>query len=206
MRQPRRSNEERREQSTEQVLAAALQRFVADGYERTSIDGIARQAGLTKGAIYFYFRGKVALLEALLKTSEALYADIFTTMRGSAEDAPAQLGLFADWCATAGAENKDLLLLPILVSLEFAGRDDAIEQQVRGMYDRYHREMERVVREGQAAGTFDNELAPAERAAALVALTDGMLLEWHRFGDRLNGRSLARSARAQMLGGVLKAP
>jgi TetR/AcrR family acrAB operon transcriptional repressor len=53
----RRSNRDRREQSTEQVLAAALKLFVSNGYTATSIDDIATEAGLTKGAVYFYFRG-----------------------------------------------------------------------------------------------------------------------------------------------------
>ena len=57
----RRSNQERREQSTEQVLDSALNLFVSNGYGATSIDDIARRAGLTKGAVYFYFKGKSAL-------------------------------------------------------------------------------------------------------------------------------------------------
>ena len=65
----RRSNQERREQSTEQVLAAALKQFVTRGYHSTSIDDIARAAGLTKGAVYFYFKGKSALLLELLSFS-----------------------------------------------------------------------------------------------------------------------------------------
>ena len=66
----RRSNQERREQSTEQVLAAALEQFVTRGYQSTSIDDIARAAGLTKGAVYFYFKGKSALLLELLSQSK----------------------------------------------------------------------------------------------------------------------------------------
>ena len=66
MQPARRSNEERREQSVQHVLAAALQLFVSQGYENATIDAIAAKAGLTKGAVYFYFKGKVALLHALL--------------------------------------------------------------------------------------------------------------------------------------------
>jgi hypothetical protein len=111
--------------------------------------------------------------------------------------------MFVDWCAEVGAANKESLLLPILVSLEFYGRDESIEQHVRDMYNRYHDQMERVTRLGQERGDFDDSLAPHERAAVLVALTDGMLLEWYRFGDRLNGSTLARNARAQIFDGIL---
>ena len=83
MQPARRSNEERREHSIQQVLAAALRLFVSKGYENATIDTIAAEAGLTKGAVYFYFKGKAALLHALLDDAEELYADIFTQLKTS---------------------------------------------------------------------------------------------------------------------------
>ncbi len=198
----RRSNEERREQSVQQVLSAALQLFVSQGYENATIDAIAAKAGLTKGAVYFYFKGKAALLHALLDEAEALYADIFTRMRASPDGPVEQLRMFVDWCAATGAKNQELLVLPILVSLQALGRDPTIAAHVGRMYDRYHAEMSRIATEGQALGVFDDKVAIRERAAVLVALTDGMLLEWYRFADVLDGRALAESAKAQILHGL----
>ena len=122
----RRSNQERREQSTEQVLASALKQFVTRGYGATSIDDIAGDAGLTKGAVYFYFKGKAALLLELLAQSRALYEAIFTGMRESASPAGEQLEMFVEWAARVGVKNNELLLLPILMSLEFQDKDPAV--------------------------------------------------------------------------------
>lgn len=202
----RRSNQERREQSTEQVLESALKLFVCDGYGSTSIDDIARAAKLTKGAVYFYFKGKSALLLELLGQSSRLYDAVFTRMRDSGLTATEQLNIFVDWWAEVGVENKELLLLPILMSLEFFGRDEEVERCVQSMYQRYHDEIERVTALGQSTGEFDSSLSPHERAAVLVAFTDGMLLEWYRFSDRLDGGILARSARAQIFDGLRPAP
>jgi AcrR family transcriptional regulator len=44
--------------SKERILAAALALFGERGYMATSIDDIAGRAGLTKGAVYYYFRDK----------------------------------------------------------------------------------------------------------------------------------------------------
>ena len=101
----RRSNQERRERSTEQVLAAALGLFVTRGYGATSIDDIARQAGLTKGAVYFYFKGKSALLLDLLAQSTALYTGIFEQMRESEVAAGSQLEMFVEWAAGVGVQH-----------------------------------------------------------------------------------------------------
>ncbi len=135
----RRSNRERREQSTELVLEAALRRFVERGYRATSIDDIARDAGLTKGAVYFYFKGKAALLLELLDQSQRLYTDIFERMDQSGVGAGAQLEMFVEWAARVGVKNKELLLLPILMSLEFNGQDESVEQALNHFYDRYTR-------------------------------------------------------------------
>lgn len=200
----RRSNQERREQSTEQVLAAALTQFVTRGYHSTSIDDIARAAGLTKGAVYFYFKGKSALLLELLSRSSVLYTTVFREMNDSGEGAARQLEMFVEWAARVGAQNSDLLLLPILMSLEFNNRDAQVEQALNRLYDRYHDEMERVVVLGQETGEFDDSLSPREEAAVLVAFTDGMLLEWIRRSKRLDGARLVQSAKALISGGLRK--
>jgi AcrR family transcriptional regulator len=200
----RRSNQERREHSTEQVLAAALGLFVTRGYGATSIDDIARQAELTKGAVYFYFKGKSALLLELLAQSNALYTGIFEKMRGSGAPAGGQLEMFVEWAAGVGAKNNELLLLPILMSLEFYGQDQAVAESLDRLYDKYHEEMERVVKLGQDQGEFNESLAPREEAAVLVAFTDGMLLEWIRRSRRLDGRRLVHSAKALIAGGLRK--
>ena len=106
MQPARRTNEERREHSIQQVLSAALQLFVSKGYENATIDTIAAAAGLTKGAVYFYFKGKAALLHALLDDAEQLYADIFAELKSSGVGPAEQLEMFVDWCAETGAEIR----------------------------------------------------------------------------------------------------
>ena len=123
----RRSNQVRREQSTEQVLASALKQFVNRGYGATSIDDIARDAGLTKGAVYFYFKGKSALLLELLAQSRALYEAIFSGMRESASPAGEQMEMFVEWAARVGVKTHELLLLHIQMSRELQDKDPAVE-------------------------------------------------------------------------------
>lgn len=50
--------EQKKKQTREAILAAALQLFTRKGYENTSIDELARRAGIGKGTIYSYFQSK----------------------------------------------------------------------------------------------------------------------------------------------------
>lgn len=51
-----------RAQKRARLLRAATQLFVRHGYRKTSIDEVARRAGLAKGTVYLYFRNKAELL------------------------------------------------------------------------------------------------------------------------------------------------
>ncbi len=185
------------------MLDAALELFVAQGYAATSTEQIARRAGLTKGALYFYFDDKLSLLLELLARCEAeLYEPIFDRLQDSDASATEQMVMLTNWLAQKGAEAKEIPLLHVLVSLEFHGRDDDAAQRVQATYRRLHREIERVIRHGQDRGEFHRSITAADQAAVIVAMIDGMLLQWHRWGDRLDGAELARSARSLILDGI----
>ncbi len=59
------SREARKEQTREAIISAAAKLFARDGIEATSLDRIAGEIGLTKGAIYSTFANKDALVEAV---------------------------------------------------------------------------------------------------------------------------------------------
>lgn len=54
------------EQREAAILDAAATLFVRYGFDKTSVADIAREAGISKGAIYLHFASKDALFEALL--------------------------------------------------------------------------------------------------------------------------------------------
>jgi TetR/AcrR family transcriptional regulator len=52
-------------------LDAALASFASRGYEATSLDDIAREVGVSKQAVLYYFPSKAALLDAVVDRSAA---------------------------------------------------------------------------------------------------------------------------------------
>src|ERR1051325_6230073 len=63
----RRSRAGGSEPSRKQLMVAAIDCFARFGYQGTSIDRIARAAGVTKGAVYYHFRDKEELLFEAVK-------------------------------------------------------------------------------------------------------------------------------------------
>ncbi len=196
-------NSKRRETSIAAVLDSALALFVTQGYDATSMDDIAGQAGLTKGAVYFYFKDKVSLLHALLERTEAeLFDPIFQELRNSNAAATDRIIRLTNWFARVGADKPELPLLHVLVSLQMLNRDNIAEEKVREIYDRLHNEITSIIIDGQKDGEFSAEVSAHEQAAVFASLIDGLLLEWHRWGDRVDGRALASSARGLILHGL----
>jgi AcrR family transcriptional regulator len=66
---PRPKFRRRAEARPDEVLDAALALFTEQGYARTTVEQIARRAGLSKGAVYLYFPSKEALLSGLVERS-----------------------------------------------------------------------------------------------------------------------------------------
>ena len=58
---------DRRAERIPQILEAARAVFARSGFAQSRMDEIAREAGLSKAAIYLYFPGKDELISALLQ-------------------------------------------------------------------------------------------------------------------------------------------
>ncbi|MCM3783806.1 TetR/AcrR family transcriptional regulator [Neobacillus mesonae] len=55
------------EQTLEQILQVSSKLFTEKGYEKTSVQDIIDELGMSKGAIYHHFKSKEDILEAVMK-------------------------------------------------------------------------------------------------------------------------------------------
>jgi AcrR family transcriptional regulator len=70
-----------------QLLAAAQEVFVAQGYHSAAMDDIAERAGVSKPVLYQHFPGKLELYLALLDTHcDAMVANVRRAMEGTSDN------------------------------------------------------------------------------------------------------------------------
>jgi len=60
-------NERIRQASKENIRTAAMELFIKQGYYATSISDIANQAGISRGLLYSYYKGKEELLSEMVE-------------------------------------------------------------------------------------------------------------------------------------------
>src|SRR3954453_6031701 len=73
---PRRTQQERSNATTGELIAAARDLFARQGYAATSLDEIAAAARVTKGAVYHHFDSKRDVFRAVYELEQRRLGDI----------------------------------------------------------------------------------------------------------------------------------
>ncbi|MDB5999059.1 MAG: TetR-family transcriptional regulator, partial [Rhizobacter sp.] len=153
----------------------------------------------------FHFENKTAIVMALLDVIDKLNVGGLIERVMSAGPSSTDKLVAAMHGQSMLAESKTkYLLLFTLILLEFNGIDSPIERRVRAIYNDFVEALEKIVRNGKAAGDFDADLEAREMAAVIMALQHGTLMEWYCRSDTLNGPGLVRAARVVLLNGILQ--
>jgi AcrR family transcriptional regulator len=89
-----------------QLLGAAQEIFVAQGYHAAAMDDIADRAGVSKPVLYQHFPGKLDLYLALLDESArelvAIVRDALSSTTDNKQRVPATFRAFFDYVGTSG--------------------------------------------------------------------------------------------------------
>ena len=164
------------------------------------MDLIAREVGMTKGAIYFYYKDKNALLLHILKQSQSEFSGkIFSAIDDKSGAPSDQIDIFLDTIIWVGGElDQYLLLLPVVMATELKGRGDDVETAVKDIYEQMYQKLSDVIISGQNNGEFGSQLPTRSLATMIVALTDGLLLEIYRQSSAVSGKEIGRAARVMV--------
>ncbi len=206
---PRAGNKkmEQRQTSMELLLDTALRLFVSQGYRSTNLEQIAGAARLTKGAVYFYFGSKEAVLVALLERVRRIVVDDAIAVVNAAGPAPTdKLVAYIHYQANLGITHRDEVLLLLLMGLEFKARGGDGQDFLAKLYKRQCSFIEALVKSGQAAGEFRTDVRSKELASLVLATHDGTFLEWFRRSTTLKGTELVRALRSTVLTGLAGRP
>jgi TetR/AcrR family acrAB operon transcriptional repressor len=196
----------RRAATRQAVLSSARTLFVENGYTRTTVDDIARHAGISKGGIYFHFPDKADIVRELLLQTAELYRDVLSLLHDSTVPPRDRLIAYMNWVAKLGGNDPDSMLLPILISLEFLETGNEAERLVAGHYEAIYAALAAALEDGRRKGVFNKRSAVREQAATIVVISDGALLEWLRRSKMLSGSRLVRTLRHCVLDAIVQLP
>lgn len=90
-----------------EIIEAAFEAFAERGFAATRMEDIAARAGVTKGAVYFYFKTKESLFEAMVtRCSQGILADSDATLAAAQGSNADRLQAFMEYIYGGCAKDR----------------------------------------------------------------------------------------------------
>jgi TetR/AcrR family acrAB operon transcriptional repressor len=163
------------------LLDAAEVLFLAKGVSHTSLQDIAREAQATRGAVYWHFKDKADLFNAMM---DRVTLPLEASLEFLAHDEPAKP--LAHICS---AMRQALLRIATdpqtrrvfevaTLKVEYIDELQAIRQRHLRVRDSFLEQIERSLRSAALSQTTALRLPPTVAAQGLHALIDGLIQNW----------------------------
>jgi TetR/AcrR family acrAB operon transcriptional repressor len=169
------------QQTRERILDMAEQEFHRRGVSHTSLEHVARAAGVTRGAIYWHFRDKTDLFNAMLnRVALPLQDAIRRSGAATLEDPLAQIrgSYLAALQATVSDPQARRVFEIALFKVEHSDAlHDVRDRRLTRMRERV-REVERGFLRAARRGLWAGAVPARVAALGMQSLVDGLIQNW----------------------------
>ncbi|MBY6275420.1 MAG: hypothetical protein CWE10_04245 [Symbiobacterium thermophilum] len=194
------------ERRREAILNAAMEVFIAKGYQVATVGDIAQQAGLSVGAIYRYFPTKADLMLALVRERLGRAPALFARLTARVEDPWERLVRCVELFTAALRVRHPGTGRLLLVTMAEAVQNGEVR---RGLHDRFAGLADYVagiIAEGVARGRFRPDVDPRTVAALLLSMADGVAVYWVTGAPDLELNAMGQSLVAMLRSYLLPEP
>ncbi len=162
----------------ERLLDVAEGLILERGLARTALQDIACAAGLTRGAIYWHFADKVALVQAIIDRVDLPMEKALAEAAEAGSGAPwrglRQMAL-APFRLMQGDPRAARVLTILLHRAEFIGELAPLARRHHDAVDHFLQRAQGLFDAAAESGQLDAATSPRCAATALLALVDGLL-------------------------------
>ena len=184
----------------EQIVTAATELFSRVGYRHATVLELAQAAGISRTGLLHHFGSKEALLEAVLERRDAEDAARMPDPTADESGLTALAGLVQ--LTRRNATRPHLVALFAVLSAEAAAGDHPAHDYFVQRYRRAVGTIEASLNRARRAGVLAPGVEPARQARAVVALMDGLQVQWLLTPDEVDMAGVIR----EHLQGLLLAP
>jgi len=188
----------------EKIITESTRLFLGKGFEGTSIQEISDALEVTKGAIYWHFKGKNEILETILDAFESSYLDpMFRTVEQAAGNFLDKFILYHNYSTEFARDHKELCVVFATVTAEMVGSGKDFENRINRIFERYHTFLCSLIEEGKREGIVRNEIETAILADVIIGIHNGELLQWY-MKPNIDGIKFSRAFRRVLMYGMMK--
>ncbi|MBI5104797.1 MAG: TetR/AcrR family transcriptional regulator [Solirubrobacterales bacterium] len=201
----RKTQEQRRAETREQVLAAAANVFARRGFHGTSLEAVAEEAGFSRGAVYYNFSDKEELFLELLDRRCAEHAqDLRAAFAGADDDveATSRQAQFAAQGALDAMTGDPQWRALYFEFLAHAARDPAFRRAFARRTAQMRAALDEIVAERAAPFADALGMEPGQLAVVIDALGTGLWAHHMLHGSRAVPPDLFSKALALLVDGI----
>lgn len=161
------------EATRRRILDVARRHIGQHGYAKATLKDISNEAGLTSGAIYYYFKSKKELVNALITETNALIVDRFEVAAQRADTLAAKLVSVLEETVDITAETPDIARFSVSARADgprYAELREGLEKSSRIYFGFYRKLVEKSV----ASGELDPDLGVQQVADMCSILSLGL--------------------------------
>ena len=182
-------------QRRRQIVEALFKCLAEKGHQNITVKDIAKRADLHYGVIHYYFKSKDEIVSALADSLVSKYEGLMLERVQAIDSASGKLQAALDFLVDEFIFNKRLnRVFYNLVQMAFEQK--TVRKALRKQLRIYRARIAEVVAKGIETGEFVSH-DPVESATLMVAVIEGMALQWMiepRALDRATGRRLVEEA------------
>ncbi|RYX95963.1 MAG: TetR family transcriptional regulator [Comamonadaceae bacterium] len=163
------------------LLDAAELLFQAQGVSNTSLNDIARQAGTSRGAIYWHFQDKADLFNAMMERVTLPFEQVFEDLGKYAGDNPLQgfRAAMRDALRLISTDERTRRVFEVAThKVEYVDELHAVRLRHLAVCKEFLKQMEYALGLAAKAQKLTLPIDVSNAALGLHALIDGMIQNW----------------------------
>jgi len=168
-----------KEKRQAELLETAIEVFAKCGYQATTMDEIAEQAGVSKGMLYIYFKNKEALFGAVFRWYGNIISETMQAAICDIDDEIEQLEQIAAVWGKIAIEHRDYvpLFLDFWAAASVKGMRSDYADDLAHMYEEYRTLIIEIIESGKKNGRFKQHADARAAAYLLVGGMDGIFIQ-----------------------------
>lgn len=176
------------------ILKAGAAIFAKFGYHNTSLDKVAADAGLTKGAVYWHFASKQDLFLAILDDHLNEQLRLLPLQLDRMLQSPEPESALAEWlaaqfCLPSEDDGRPMLFLEFVTT----SREPEVRERLQKVHGKLVDGATACIHEIQRRGWVRQDLDPQAVSIVIDALLKGFVVEWLIDPQRVQSKDLFRN-------------
>jgi len=188
----------------ERILGEGIKLFLQKGFRGTTIEDITDAVNITKGAFYWHLKSKNELLNTIIeKFEKELINGLLEHMKGFEGDFIKTFREYHKYINEYARNNGELCVLSATLAAEISGSGTSAEKKIKAVYSKYIGFINSLLERGKKEEFFSDTFDTLLNAHIILAIHNGILLQWFMNRKTIDGPSFARAYRDVILYGMI---